>query len=344
MKTKKTSLADIAYALGVSKTLVSMVLNGKGDANGISKKTQEKVLELAKKLNYKPNQFARGLRMGRSHTIGLIVSDISNVFYSKIARYVEDKASTYDYNVIMCSSDENADKELKLAEMLLEKQVDGLILSPTHDNLSRLNDLVADTVPMVLIDRTFNCCEKTHVIVDNIKGASDVAKCLADSGHRNIALFTITPTYLSTQVERREGFKKELERRNIHFDEAMSYEIPFDNINETICSIVKEWKSKGNMPTALFTANNLLALGCLECFRQNKVRVPQDISLVSFDDIDLFRFSSPSITAVAQPVEQISHKAVDLLMDSVKNTARQKIQRVCLKPKLQIRESVVKLN
>ena len=129
IKNKKVSLADIAMALGVSKTLVSMVLNGKGDENGISKKTQERVTELAEEMNYKPNQFARGLRIGRSNTIGLIVSDISNPFYSRLARSVEDAVSESGFNLMICSSDESEEKEMKHIEMLINKQVDGIILS-----------------------------------------------------------------------------------------------------------------------------------------------------------------------------------------------------------------------
>ena len=136
---KKISLADVAKSLGVSKTLVSLVLNDRGDEKGINKDTQQRVRDKVKELNYKPNQFARGLRVGKSNTIGLVVADISNSFYAKMCRSIEDHCTENGYNLIICSSDENPEKESELIQMLIDRQVDGLIISTTQKNNNDIN-------------------------------------------------------------------------------------------------------------------------------------------------------------------------------------------------------------
>jgi LacI family transcriptional regulator len=346
IKNKKVSLADIAMALGVSKTLVSMVLNGKGDENGISKKTQERVMELAESMNYKPNQFARGLRMGRSNTIGLIVSDISNPFYSRLARSVEDAVSESGYNLMICSSDESEEKEMKLLEMLINKQVDGIILSSTLDSTEHIEGLQNENFPFVLIDRIYNDFETNTVVVDNKLGAYEAVDFIINNGHKKIAAFVISPAHISTQVDRLEGYKDALKKHSIPLNQYYQKVIPREEIYQTVCQILTEWKTDHMMPTAIFVANNQIAIGSLEAIRDLGLSIPKDISIVSFDDIDLFKLYSPPITSVIQPINSIARNAVEILLDNIKikdnSDSLIKVHK-CLQTNIVVRNSVLKL-
>ncbi|PIP54739.1 MAG: hypothetical protein COX07_03690 [Bacteroidetes bacterium CG23_combo_of_CG06-09_8_20_14_all_32_9] len=346
IKSNNVSLAEIAMTLGVSKTLVSMVLNGKGDENGISRKTQERVMESAKNMNYKPNQFARGLSIGRSNTIGLVVSDISNPFYSRMARSVEDAISESGYNLMICSSDESEKKEMKLLEMLVNKQVDGIILSSTINSTEHIKNLMNEHFPFVLIDRAYNNIETNTVVVNNRSGAKEAVEHIINNGHKRIAALIISPAHISTQVDRLEGYRDALKKYSIPLNQYYQKVIPRGEIYKTLYSLLVEWKSDSMMPTALFVANNQLAIGCLEAIRNNGLLIPRDISLVSFDDIDLFRLYSPPITSVIQPINAIARNAVEILFENIKtneNSESLPKKHKCLETNIVIRNSVLKL-
>ncbi|MGQ9847201.1 MAG: LacI family DNA-binding transcriptional regulator [Bacteroidales bacterium] len=342
---KKVSLSDIAEKLGVSKTLVSMVLNGKGDENGISKSTQEKVIQLAQEVNYKPNQFARGLRLGQSNTIGLIVSDISNYFYARIAKYVEDYCSKEEYNLIICNSDENPEKEKKIINNLLEKQVDGLIISSTIENTDHLNLLNTEQIPFVLIDRIYSSFPTNYVIVNNFSGAKEATQHLIDHGHKKIACFTISPAHISTQIERFLGFKAALEENNLIFMDYFYKIIPRENIFQNIYKTIKEWQYNHIMPSAIFSSDNQLTLCLLEICKNLNINIPQELSIVSFDDIEVFKFSKPSITAIVQPIESIAQNAVTELVKQIRKkklNELSELSQIKIETNLIIRQSVSK--
>lgn len=342
---KKVSLNDIAERLGVSKTLVSMVLNNKGEDNGISKTTQEKVIQLAQELNYKPNQFARGLRMGKSNTIGLVVSDISNPFYARIARFVEDYCSQEEYNLIICNSDENPDKEKKIIHTLLEKQVDGMIISSTIEDTVHLRQLQEEQIPFMLIDRIYQSFACNYVIVDNFNGAKEATQHLINNGHKNIACFTISPAHISTQVERFLGYKAALDESYVAFNDYYYKVISRENAYQNIYNIIKEWLYNHIMPTAVFVANNQLTLNLIEICRELNVNIPKTLSIVSFDDIEAFRFNNPPISGVVQPIESIAFNAVKELIFAIRKSKTQEsldLSQIKLETNLIIRNSVAK--
>jgi LacI family transcriptional regulator len=336
---KKTSLADIASALGVSKTLVSMVLNDKGNENGINSNTQKKVWAKARELDYKPNMMARSLRMGRSNTIGLIVADISNIFYARLCRAVEDAASRSGYHVLFGSSDEKADKELKLIQTLRERQADGLIISTTleKEDIQKLTD---QYVPFVLVDRFLPEINTPYVTADNYGGGFALVEHLIKLGIHKVALFTISPTHLTSITERTRGYKDALLKHKLPFQPELIREIPYDDIKNSVRKELTRLLRPPHSIHGLFVANNNIAKATLECLESLKLRVPRDLSLVSFDDIDMFKHSDPPITAVAQPIEKMGEKAVEILLDKLKNgkKARKKDQ-VTLKTKVIIRRS-----
>lgn len=337
---KKVSLTDIANALGVSRTLVSMVLNGQGDAHGISKQTQDKVVAKAKELNYRPNPIARGLRTGKSNIIGLIVTDISNNFYAQIARRIEDKASQSGFHLMFCSSDENAEREEELIQMLRSHQVDGLILATTFAEPGILKELIKEKFPLVLIDRYIHDFEASYVVVDNYKGSLDAVTHLIQNGHKNIGLLTISPSYLSTIREREQGYRAALREHKIAVVPENIFEISFDSIFQDVGKALEKMLHAPKPITAIYAINNSIAKACLEHFSIMGIQVPKDIALLSFDDIDVFKFCNPSVTAIAQPIQEIGDQAVDLLLDMMKNENHFEHQQIILPTQLVIRKSV----
>ncbi|MDD2548791.1 MAG: LacI family DNA-binding transcriptional regulator [Bacteroidales bacterium] len=340
---KKISLADIAKSLGVSKTLVSLVLNKKGDKYGINQQTQKKVLAKAKELNYSPNVVAQGFRTGKTKTIGLIVSDITNQFYSRIARRIEDYAWAQGYSVIICSSDEDVEKEINRIKLLKSRKVDGLIISSSQQNADGFKQLRNTKFPHVLIDRCFKETGSPCVTVDNTTGAKMAAKHFLEQGIKDIALLSITPEHISTISERTNGFLSALAEAKINIPTEWHLKIAFSKIESEMEKKLAELHKSGNMPKAIFALNNNLTSHCLLALRKLNISIPNDIALIGFDDMLYFGFTQPSISAVSQPVEEIGEKAFDLLLRQINGEMITKSERfVRLPVNLIIRESSTK--
>jgi LacI family transcriptional regulator len=336
---KKASLQDIARSLNVSKSLVSFVINGLGDEKGIKSETQRRVLAKARELNYKPNFIARGLRLGKSNTIGLIVADISNKFYAKIARRVEEVASDHGYNVIFCSSDEDEKKEIGLIEMLRERQVDGLLISTTQKESSFFTQLKKEQFPFVLFDRQLPRLSTNYVGVANLEATRDAVTMMIRQGYRRIGLLKITPSHLSSVREREAGYREALKSNGLRFSSELVREVSYENIYDETHTALTSWL-KGEVPVdAIFTINNSIAIACLETLHSMELVIPKDVALISFDDIDLFRLMHPSITALAQPVEDIGERAVHILLELIEGADSQTIRQEILPVRLITRGS-----
>ena len=335
---KKTSLNDIAKSLNVSKTLVSFVLNGQGREKGISYDTIKRVKEKVKELNYRPNHIARGLRLGKSHTIGLIVADISNMFYAKIAKKIEEVASQHNYNLIFCSSDENPEKEIDLINMLKERQVDGIIISTSQKKIQIFSQLKKEKYPFVIIDRKIPKLSTNFVGVDNFTGAYEATEQLIKNGYQKIGLLKISPEYLSTIKDRDLGYRGALKYNGIRVNSKLIRTIDCSEIQQNVRLILRELIQPPFKIDAIFSVNNNITMACMEYLNELNIRVPQDLAIVSFDDIDLFRLSCPTITAIAQPVEEIGKATVNMLLDEI-NGKTQNCKEVVLPVKLIKRRS-----
>lgn len=315
---KKSSLSDIAKSLNVSPALVSIVLNNRGDEKGISLQTQKKVIEKARELRYKPNMLARGLRLGESKTIGLIVADISNVFYSKIAKSIEKIADTHGYNLIFCSSDEDPEKEIRLIDMLRKRQVDGIIVSTSQKTANIFQLLKKENFPFVLIDRPLPRLSSHYVGVDNFAGGFMATEQLIMNGRKRIGFLRISPSYLKNIGDREAGFKAALKKHGIRQKSGNIREIGFNSICQDVKLALTDLLMPPNPVNAIFTSNNNVAVACFEFLNENRVNIPNDVALISFDDINLFRFSNPAITAISQPVEKIGESAFGILLQTIR--------------------------
>ncbi len=342
---KKVRLEDIANRMGVSKTLVSMVLNGYGDKNGIKKETQERVIALTRELDYKPNQVARSLRLGKSNTIGLIVADISNAFYARMARNIEDECNKYGYNLIICSSDEKDAKEASLIRMLKDKQVDGLIISSTLVDNTEIMVMKNENFPFVLVDRYFpEIPDTNYVVIDNYKSSFKAVKYLIDMGHVNIAMLSISPSHLTSVKDRNKGYFDAIKKGNINTDHYLHCEIPFENIEQSVEVSVERLLRYEQKVTAILTVNQNIALATLKSLKKFNVKIPDDISLITFDDLPIFEIITPSVTTISQPLDIISKNAVSVLMDEINHKEKRKNKDQIVVPSyFELRDSCKKL-
>jgi LacI family transcriptional regulator len=336
---KGISIKDIAKQAGVSPTTVSFVLNGKAKEKRISDQVSKKILKIANKLKYKPNQLARGLRTGKTKTLGLIVEDIANNFWANVAKVVEDEADKHGYKVLYGSTEDNSEKARGLLEVLKYRQVDGYIITPTKNMEKEIELLKMVRKPVVLMDRYLPNVDSHYVVVDNYQGAFAATSHLIAQGYKKIAIITTTSDQVQMK-QRMEGFVAALKKHGITFNKNIVKKLPFDmdraGHTQEITKFLKTTKVD-----AIFFATNYLGIYGIESIRSLGLRIGADVGMVSFDDHDLFRLHSPSITCVSQPIGEIGRQIVDVLMkelDHASNTSHHLV----LSPTLEIRQSSVR--
>lgn len=335
---KKVFLKDIAKNLNVSKTAVSLVLNGKGDENKISPDTQKRITEYAKEHNYVANQLARGLSRGKSETIGLIIPNISDTFYSKIAGFVEKKANEKGYTVLFSSSYEDANQESKLVQSMLNRQVEGLIIASTQGNKEDIKILKNNNFPFVLIDRCYPDLDTNYVIVDNFGGLKAITEHLIKLGRKKIGFVTLEPR-LEAIHQRFLGYKEALKNSGIPFNKEIVKELNTKDYEEQMPNVVRELvKFPNSVDSIVFVTHYLAAAGLRELKNMN-IKVPQEVALVSFDQLAAFDMVDPPITSVIQPVKEIAYKAVEILFNTIDMKSENLEDKKVLDVHLEVRKS-----
>lgn len=338
---KRTSLNDIAKQVGVSKTLVSFVLNGRGKEFRISDEICEKVLNAAREMNYQPNRLAQGLRTGKTKTIGLIIADIANPFFGKLGREIEQEAALHGYHVIFCSSDENPEKSEQQVAMLQQSQVDGYIISPPMNSEDQIRALSKGNVPYVLIDRYFPEIESNYIVVDNFEAACQATKHLLKLGRKRIANITVN-LGLVNMKERTEGYKQALVDHSIEVDENLIKILPFSHDNKDVSRVIRELagdKANLKVDAILFSTSKIGIMG-IECITGLGLKIPDEIAIVSFDNADAYKICVSPVTVVAQPIKEIGTMAVQILLDEIAHPeANRKLQKVLLKTGFIVRKS-----
>jgi LacI family transcriptional regulator len=316
---KRLQLEDLSQQLGYSKTLISMVLNGKGNQYGISKKTQAAVLDAVAQLDYTPNKFAKALRTGKSYFVGLIVADISNPFYSTIAKNIEHVLFDRGYNLMVCSTEENEEKEKRLVDMMLSQQgVDGVIVATTFKDSSFYDQPRFAQTPLVFIDRVLPMFNANYVVIDNYGGSVEIVNHFIKKGGKKIACLSITPSYLSTIEDRINGYKDALSKNKLKFDDSLLKPISFDHINEDVHKALSELIKQHPDLDSVFALNNNIATAMLKTLRKKEFeKYAKKINIASFDDIELFNIIDKPVTSVSQPVQDIGRNASILLLDII---------------------------
>ena len=334
MNNNKVSINDIAKEVGLSTTTVSRVISGKGEQYRISKASQEKILEAAKKMRYVPNFFAANLRTGKSNTVALIVPSLSNPFFAAIASGLNAEIRKYGYTTIICDSDENLENERKELELLNSRNIEGLIIVPSGNQWKHIQELHDQELPLVCIDRYFENLDLPYVSTDNYDGAYHVTKYLIDNGHKSIACIQGVKESTPNRL-RIKGFKEALEQSGINNYWVVGDEFSLQNgYLET--KLLMQQKVK---PTAIFTLSNTIAMGCMKALKEENIRIPEDVSMITFDEHPYLDFLYTPLSCVAQPVNEIIQIAVKFLFSKLKNKDLDTIK-VLLKPKFIIKESV----
>ena len=333
---KKLSILDIANSLNISSTTVSFILNGKAKEKRISDQLVKKVEKYITEVGYTPNSLARSLRTGKSNIIGLMVESISNPFFATIARLIENKAYNNGYKIIYSSTDNDTKRTRELIRMYRERHVDGYIMSPPEGIDEEINSLINSGIPVVFFDRYLPGLEVDSVTIDNFASTYNAVNDLISSGRKHIGFITLDS--LQTQMQDRlSGYEKAIEEHalSLHIKEINFYQRP-ENIPRHILSFLKKEK---NLDAILFSTN-YLAISGLKTMRNIGIDIPGEISVIAFDDHDLFELHNPSITAISQPAEEIADAVINLLLNKLKTGAEhRKEQKVVLPAHMVIRES-----
>lgn len=331
----KSNIIDIAKKSGFSITTVSRVLNGKADKYRISKDTQQKIKSTAEELNYVPNEFARNLRTGKSKTIALIVPSLKNPFFAEIASVVNTEVRKYNYITLIGDSDDNIENEKTEVSHLTSRNLDGMIIVPCGNEWGHLEKIQEKGLPLICIDRYFEGLENlSFVSSDNYEGAYSASKYLIDHGHTSIACIQGV-RYSTPNIQRVKGFVDAMVGAGI-----TSYTVTGDAFSEQNGYLeTKLLLQQKERPTAIFTFSNTIAMGCIKALKEEKVNVPEEISLITFDDNPYLNYIEPPLTCISQPVEDICKIAVKILFSNIleHNTTP---KHVLLKTQLKVKASV----
>lgn len=342
MKFEAVTIKDIARALGISTSTVSRALR---DSYEISPETKQLVLDCAEKLNYRPNPIALSLKERRSRSIGVIVCEIANNFFSQVINGIESIAYDRGYNVIVSQSRESYEREVIDLQYLASRSVDGLLisLSTETNDLSHLKSLHAKGFPIVFFDRITEEINTHRVIVDNFRGAYDATEHLIKNGHKRIAVIS-NSEFLSITHERVAGYKEALiangHEVNEHYVQHCFYGgMIFEEIEDAINKLF----TQRNKPDAIFATSDKLTTGCLKTLKRRGLKVPDDVSVVGFSNTDIAELIDPPLTVVRQPAIEMGKAAIELLLQLIESKRPIKeFEKRILTPELQIRESSIK--
>ncbi|MGD2144870.1 MAG: LacI family DNA-binding transcriptional regulator [Anaerolineae bacterium] len=328
-----TTIRDVAERAEVAPITVSRVIN---NAGYVSQETRERVEAAIAELGYVPNVLARSLRSKRTKTLALVVTDITNPFFTTVARGVEDTASAADFNVIFCNTDESETEQDKYLRVLLQKQVDGVLLVPARSTREPIELIQEQGTPVVVLDRRIPEAQVDVVRGDSEGGAYQLTRHLLSLGHRRIAVLT-GPRRVSTAQDRVIGYRR-----------AMS-EVGLDSESETVLygeftrasgyEMAQRVLKKSPRPTALFAGNNFIAIGALSASRDTGLEVPEDVALVGFDDLPSTLILDPFLTAACQPAYEMGQRATELLLSRLSEDTSDAYQDIVLPVELTVRGS-----
>lgn len=335
------NIRDLAVLTGFSVSTVSRVINGKSEQFRISAKTSEIILKAAADHNYYPNRIARGLRLEKTETIGLIVPDIANQFFSSVAKTIELESRKNGYSIFLCDSLDDISTESELLNLLAGRKVDGIILAPVGTHSDHVTEFAKNGIPVVIIDRYLPDTSIPYITTDNYFGACKATEHIISMGHRIIACIQ-GKTGISANTDRISGYKDTLRQNNIPVDNSLIVGDDFGEENGYLQT--KMLLSKANPPTAIFALSNLISLGAMRAIAEKGLSISDDISLVSFDDQPYSGLLASPMTTVEQEKDKIAGRAVNLLLEMISGKKDIKeIERTMIRPRLIVRNSVKNL-
>lgn len=329
----KPTIHDVARQSGLSIVTVSRVIN---NVSSVREQNRQKVMKAMRELNYHPNAAARMLAKGKTGTVGLLIPTLYDSFMADVVKAVELSLKRHDYfTAIAISAHEEGEWIGRDNFLFQEERVDGfLILSPHLDNEDKIIlELKKKRIPFVLMDNQHHPSSAPTIMMDNFIGGYKATQHLIELGHKRIAHISGTASYLSTW-ERERGYRKALEDSQIDYVQVGRGSFDINSGYE----ITNEWIKSGDIPTAIFAADDQVAFGVMDALRENGLKVPQDISIVGYDDHPFANMLHPHLTTIRQPAEEMGEKGVELLIKQFKGELKKNVTHI-LKPKLIIRDS-----
>lgn len=327
------TIRDIAKKSGVSVGTVSNVLN---NLQSVKAANKERVLRVINELGYKPNKIAASLSGKKTKNVGLVIPDIASPFYSDLVKGISETLEANDYNIFLCASGNDLQKEEKIINDLLSMWIDGIILIPVYSEKRNPGFLQNITIPIVLVNREIDNIKKDIVLFDNFEGAFEATQFLIKNNHRIIPILG-GPKLSKSFGERFQGWKAALEENDL-YDRGLIFEGDFSV--ESGYFMMSEALKKISKIDAIFAASDLIALGALGAIEEHKLKIPEEISIIGFGDIYLSKFLKPSLTTIRRPFYNIGKTAVSLLLDRISGNTQEKIRKFIIKGKLEIRNSV----
>ncbi len=331
-------MKDISKELGISITTISFIINKKAE-NKISKEVIKIVEDYIEEVGYKPNSSAQTLRTGKSKTIVFMAEDISDPFFASIARQMEEIAFRNGYKIIYCSIENNKERALELLTLFKNREVDAFIITPPENFADEIKRLIYDEHQVVMLfDRYYKEFQHNYVVLENFKGAVDASQVFYEAGKRNIAFVGIESS-LSPLVERLDGYRSVIRKRNLTEKILL---VKFSDIKSLKGQeLFAEFLKKNPEIDSILFATNNLAISGLKVLKKEEVKIPEEISIISFDERDVFQLHNPPISVVSQPVDQLAEELIKGTLNilSTKSRARQYFQKT-LKGQLILRPSV----
>ncbi len=334
MATQKTNITDIVLKTGLSLSTVSRVLNGKAEQFRIGKKSQQKILEAAKELNYIPNHYAANLKSGKSNTIALIVPSLNNPFFADLASSINSEIRKYGYTTMISDSEEDVKVEEMVLQQLVSRNIEGMVIAPCGNEFEHIQQLHEQGLPIICIDRYFEELDIPFVSTDNYDGAYTATKYLIENGHKRISCIQGVKSSTPNRL-RIKGFVTAMEDAGLSDYKIVGDEFSAQNgyLETRLLFQQKE------IPTAIFTLSNTIAMGCMKALKEMNIDIPQDVSLITFDDHPYLDYLSTPLSCIAQPVSDISKIAVKFLFSKINDTETIK-QQILLKPEMKFKQSV----
>jgi len=339
-KYKITSIKDVAREAGVSISTVSNALN---NSRYVKKETKEKILEITKNLNYTPNIIARGLKTRSTRTVAVIVPDISNQFFAQVIKGVEEVARQRKYNVLLTCTYYDVLEEKKSIEILRQQFVDGFLFISGYDSFAHIKELNDDKVPVVVADRELKEKKIPSVLIENFRAMRDTVNYLHRLGHKRIGYISYTYDNQTTVEKRFKGYCRGLKDNKLVFDPDIVVISEALRLNELQGSreAIKKILNCKDIPSVIINASDFIAVGVIRALKELKIKIPEEISVVGFDNILMSLYTDPLLTTIKQPKKQMGDTAMNLLLDIIKHK-KVKEKNIILPTDLIIRNSVAK--
>ncbi|MBT1704027.1 LacI family DNA-binding transcriptional regulator [Chryseosolibacter indicus] len=339
MKKEKATIHDIARKLNITASTVSRALK---DHPRISEETKKAVIKAAQKLNYQPNHIAAALRNGKSNIIGIIVPTVDRTFFSSVVRGIEEIANTAKYNVMICQTYDNYEKEVATVEALLNARVDGIIASYAKEtkDFSHYLKVKERGIPLIFFDRSNDELEVSHVVIDDYIGSYRATEHLIQQGCKRIAHFTNTRK-ISIYKERLRGYRDALQNNGLMYEESLIIEsnLQLEDGRESMLKLL----TRDQLPDAVFSASAFGIMGALQICKEKDIKVPDQIALVGFSNEPFTSYTEPGLTTVDQHSKRIGNAAAEIFLEEITAAYNQFIpQKIVLKPDLVVRGSSLK--